>query len=36
MGVVSNLVVEGFSCDVNDHDDAQKIASQLLENAAEK
>jgi hypothetical protein len=35
MGVVSNLIVEGFSCDVNDHDDAQKIASQLLENAAE-
>jgi len=36
MGIVSNLIVEGFSCDVNDHDDAEKIAAQLLENAAEQ
>jgi hypothetical protein len=36
LGVVSNLIVEGFSCDVNDHDDAQQIASQLLEDAAEQ
>jgi PknH-like extracellular domain len=36
LGVVSNLIVEGFSCDVDDHDDAQKIASQLLEDAAEQ
>jgi hypothetical protein len=36
MGVVSNLIVEGFSCDVNDHDDAQKIAAQLLDAAAEQ
>ena len=36
MGVVSNLIVEGFSCDVDDHDDAQKITSQLLEDAAEQ
>ncbi len=36
LGVVSNLIVEGFSCDVDDHDDAQKIASQILEDAAEQ
>jgi hypothetical protein len=36
MGVVSNLIVEGFSCDVEDHDDAQKITTQLLEDAAEQ
>lgn len=36
IGVVSNLIVEGFSCDVNDHEDAQKITSQLLEDAAEQ
>ena len=36
MGVVANLIVEGFSCDVNDHDDAQRIASALLEDAAEQ
>ncbi len=35
MGVVSNLIVEGFSCDVDDNDDAQKIATQLLEGAAQ-
>jgi len=36
MGVVSNLIVEGFSCDVDDKDDAQKITTQLLEDAAEQ
>jgi hypothetical protein len=36
MGVVSNLIVEGFSCDADDHDDAQKITAQLLDNAAEQ
>jgi hypothetical protein len=36
MGVVSNLIVEGFSCDADDHDDAQKVASQILEDAAEQ
>ena len=36
MGVVSNLIVEGFSCDVDDHDDAQKITAQLLKDAAEQ
>ncbi len=36
MGVVSNLIVEGFSCDVDDRDDAQKISAQLLDNAAEQ
>ena len=36
MGVVSNLIVEGFSCDVDDNDDAQKITTQLLEDAAEQ
>ncbi len=36
MGVVSNLIVEGFSCDVDDHDDAQRITSQLLEDASEQ
>ena len=36
MGVVSNLIVEGFSCDVDDNDDAQKITTQLLEDAADQ
>jgi hypothetical protein len=36
MGVVSNLVVEGFSCDADDNDYAQQIAAKLLENAAEQ
>ncbi len=36
MGVVSNLIVEGFSCDVDDSDDAQKITTRLLEDAAEQ
>ena len=36
MGVVSNLIVEGFSCDVDDRDDAQTITGQLLDNAAEQ
>lgn len=34
LGVVSNIVVEGFSCDSADHDDAQKIASQILDDAS--
>jgi hypothetical protein len=36
MGVVSNLIVEGFSCDVDDNDDAQTITTQLLKDAAEQ
>ena len=36
LGVVSNLVVEGFSCDVADNDDAEEIAKQILEDAADK
>ncbi|RDH79861.1 sensor domain-containing protein [Mycolicibacterium moriokaense] len=36
MGVVSNLIVEGFSCDADDNDDAQKITTQLLEDAADQ
>ena len=36
LGVVSNVIVEGFSCDVDDNDDAQQIATQILENAAEQ
>jgi PknH-like extracellular domain len=35
MGVVSNVIVEGYSCDADDHDDAEQIASQILENAAD-
>lgn len=34
IGVVSNLIVEGFSCDAADNDDAQTIASRILEDAA--
>ena len=36
LGVVSNLIVEGFSCDVADNDDAQEIATQILEDAADQ
>jgi hypothetical protein len=36
MGVVSNLIVEGFSCDVDDNDDAQTITTRLLEDAADQ
>lgn len=36
MGVVSNVIVEGYSCDTDDHDDAQEIASRILENAADQ
>ena len=36
MGVVANLIVEGFSCDADDNDDAQKITTQILEDAAEQ
>jgi hypothetical protein len=35
MGVVANVIVEGYSCDTDDHDDAEQIASQILENATE-
>ena len=36
MGVISNLIVEGFSCDIDDNDDAQKVTTQILEDAAEQ
>lgn len=36
MGIVSNLIVEGFSCDVADRDDAEAIATQILKNASDK
>ncbi len=36
MGVVSNVIVEGYSCDTDDHNDAQEVAGQILENAAEQ
>ena len=36
LGVVSNVIVEGFSCDVADNDDAQQIATQILEDAADQ
>jgi hypothetical protein len=36
LGVVSNLIVEGFSCDVDDNDNAQEIATQILEDAADQ
>ena len=36
MGVVSNLIVEGFSCDVADNDDAQTIVTRILEDAADQ
>jgi PknH-like protein len=36
MGVVSNVIVEGYSCDTDDHDDAQEIARRILENAADQ
>ncbi|GFG50723.1 sensor domain-containing protein [Mycolicibacterium agri] len=36
MGVVSNLIVEGLSCDADDNDDAQKLTSRILEQAAER
>lgn len=36
MGVVSNLIVEGFSCDVDDRDDALKVTSQILDDAADR
>ncbi|MGH3675989.1 MAG: sensor domain-containing protein, partial [Mycobacterium sp.] len=35
LGVVSNVIVEGFSCDDDANDDAETIARQILENAAE-
>ncbi len=36
LGVVSNVIVEGFSCDVADNDDAEEIATQILEDAADQ
>jgi PknH-like extracellular domain len=36
LGVVSNLIVEGFSCDVDDNDHAKEIAAQILEDAADQ
>ncbi len=36
MGVVSNLIVESFSCDVDDRDDARNVASQILDDAAQR
>jgi hypothetical protein len=36
LGIVSNVIIEGYSCDVADNDDAQQIATQILENAAEQ
>jgi hypothetical protein len=35
MGVVSNVIVEGYACDAEDHDQAQAIAGRILENAAD-
>ena len=34
MGVVSNLIVEAFSCDVDARDDAQNVATRILDDAA--
>ena len=36
LGVVSNVIVEGFSCDVADNDDAQEIATRILEDVADQ
>ena len=36
LGVVSNLIVEGFSCDIADNDNAEVIAAQILEDAADQ
>lgn len=36
LGVVSNLIVEGFSCDVADNDAAQEIATRILEDVADQ
>ncbi len=36
LGVVSNLVVEGFSCDASDNEEAQEIATRILEDAADQ
>jgi hypothetical protein len=36
LGVVSNLIVEGLSCDVADNDDAQTVAARILKDAAEQ
>jgi hypothetical protein len=34
MGVISNLIIEGFSCDADDNDDALDITTRLLKDAA--
>ena len=36
LGVVSNLIVEGFSCDIADNDNAEVLAAQILEDAADQ
>jgi hypothetical protein len=36
LGVVSNLIVESFSCDVDGNDNAEEIAAQILEDAADQ
>jgi hypothetical protein len=36
LGVVSNVIAEGFSCDAADHDDAARITSQILDDASEQ
>ena len=36
LGVVSNLIVEGFSCDITDNDNAEVITAQILEDAADQ
>ena len=36
LGVVSNLIVECFSCDVADNDNAEVMAAQILEDAADQ
>jgi hypothetical protein len=36
MGVISNLIIEGFSCDADDNDDALTITKRLLKDAADQ
>ena len=36
MGVVSNLIVEAFSCDADARDDAKNVATRILDDAAEQ
>jgi PknH-like extracellular domain len=35
LGVVANLIVEGFSCDKTANDDAKKVVTRIMEAAAE-